>query len=80
LVKKITNKKYFINISDLVRVDINICIQLSTVSSCLAGQVNNNNNTLSNELGTRERREKIGDEFEALAQLPRSILLDFLAA
>ena len=37
-----------------MRVDIDICIQLSTVSSCLAGQVNNNNNMLSNEL-ERER-------------------------
>jgi hypothetical protein len=37
--------------SVLVRVGVDICIQLSTVSSCLAGQVNNNNNTLSNELG-----------------------------
>jgi hypothetical protein len=35
----------------LVRVGVDIYIQLSTVSSCLAGQVNNNNNTLSNELG-----------------------------
>ena len=35
--------------SVLVRVGVDICIQLSTVSSCLAGQVNNNNNTLSNE-------------------------------
>jgi hypothetical protein len=37
--------------SVLVRVGVDICIQLSTVSSCLAGQVNNNINTLSNELG-----------------------------
>ena len=43
----------------LVRVGVDICIQLSTVSSCLAGQVNNNNNMLSNELeGEKERKRK----------------------
>ena len=44
--------------SVLVRVGVDICIQLSTVSSCLAGQVNNNNNTVSNEPERGERREK----------------------
>ena len=39
-----------------MRVDIDICIQLSTVSSCLAGQVNNNNNDELN--GGREKKEK----------------------
>ena len=39
-----------------MRVDIDICIQLSTVSSCLAGQVNNNNNDELN--GGREKEEK----------------------
>ena len=43
--------------SVLVRVGVDICIQLSTVSSCLAGQVNNNNNMLSNELEGKKERE-----------------------
>ena len=39
-----------------MRVDIDICIQLSTVSSCLAGQVKNNNNDELN--GGREKRKE----------------------
>ena len=55
--------------SVLVRVGVDICIQLSTVSSCLAGQVNNNNNMLSNELeGEKERKkEKITTNLEVTA-------------
>ena len=47
--------------SVLVRLDADICKQLSTLSSCLAGQVNNNNNTLSNEL-EREKKIQAGAE------------------
>ena len=51
--------------SVLVRVGVDICIQLSTVSSCLAGQVNNNNNMLSNEL--EREKEKITTNLEVTA-------------
>ena len=44
--------------SVLVRVGVDICLQLSTVSSFLAGEVNNNNNTVSNELRERERKKE----------------------
>jgi hypothetical protein len=44
--------------SDLVKVGVDICIKLSTVSSFLAGQVNNNNNMLNNELRGEKEREK----------------------
>ena len=35
--------------------DVDICIQLSTVSFCLAGQVNNNNNMLSNGSNNKKK-------------------------
>jgi hypothetical protein len=56
--------------SVLVRVGVDICIQLSPVSSCLAGQVNNNNNMLSNELEgekkkiTTDARTKMEDDLK----------------
>jgi hypothetical protein len=45
----------------LVRVGVDICIQLSTVSSCLAVQVNNN--MLSNELEERKRERENNNKF-----------------
>ena len=52
--------------SVLVRVGVDICIQLSTVSSCLAGQVNNNNNTVSNEPEEREKNNEFSGHCVAL--------------
>ena len=58
----------------MVIVVVDICIQLSTLICCLAGQINNNNNRLSNELRKRERekerkreREKIPMNLEVIA-------------